>query len=141
MDALAESKQVQREGWAHFAPLEATTTPAAARLVRHAGVGHGMRVLDVGCGTGVVAITAARLGAHAIGVDASRPQVWRDDRLFNMASRTARRPHHGTRGQRLGDWKEQPFTQAGICLFRPGTSNAAGYALCFEGHFGLYEIC
>lgn len=74
MDALAQFKQAQREGWAHFAPLEAITTPAAARLVQHAGVKRGMRVLDVGCGTGVVAVTAARLGASVAAIDLT-PQL------------------------------------------------------------------
>ena len=69
MDPIAEFKQAQKDGWVHFAPLEAVTTPGAARLVRHAGVKPGMRVLDVGCGTGVVAITAARLGASVNGID------------------------------------------------------------------------
>jgi SAM-dependent methyltransferase len=69
MDALAQFKNAQREGWAHFAPLEAFTTPAAARLVHHADVRSGQRVLDVACGTGLVALTAARLGARATGVD------------------------------------------------------------------------
>jgi SAM-dependent methyltransferase len=74
MGALAQFKQAQKEGWAHFAPLEAITIPAAARLVRHAGVKPGLRVLDVGCGTGVVGITAARLGAHVTGIDLT-PQL------------------------------------------------------------------
>jgi SAM-dependent methyltransferase len=73
-DAIAEFKQIQKDGWAHFAPLEAITTAAAARLVGHAGVGQGVRVLDVGCGTGVVAITAARRGARVTGVDLT-PQL------------------------------------------------------------------
>jgi SAM-dependent methyltransferase len=69
MDTLARFKEAQRQGWAFFAPLEALTTPEAARLVRHARVRVGDAVLDVACGTGVVAITAARLGARATGLD------------------------------------------------------------------------
>jgi len=69
MNTLAQFKQMQKEGWARFGPLEIITTPAAAQLVRHAGVKPGMRVLDVGCGTGVVAITAARSGAVVTGAD------------------------------------------------------------------------
>ena len=68
-EALARFKDAQREGWAHFAPLEALTTPPAAELVRRAGPRAGQRVLDVACGTGVVAVTAARLGARVTGLD------------------------------------------------------------------------
>ena len=68
-DPLARFKEAQREGWAHFAPLEALTTPAAAGLVRRASPRAGQRVLDVACGTGVVAVTAARLGARVTGLD------------------------------------------------------------------------
>ena len=68
-DPLARFKEAQREGWAHFAPLEALTTPAAAELVRRASPRAGQRVLDVACGTGVVAVTAARLGARVSGLD------------------------------------------------------------------------
>jgi ubiquinone/menaquinone biosynthesis C-methylase UbiE len=69
MDALAQFKEMQRKSWAHFAPLEAITTPTAALLVRHAGVRSGQKVLDAACGTGVVAITAARVGARVTGLD------------------------------------------------------------------------
>jgi SAM-dependent methyltransferase len=68
-DAIAKFKEAQRQGWKHFAPLEAFTTPPAARLVKFANVRAGQDVIDVGCGTGVVAITAARIGARVRGVD------------------------------------------------------------------------
>ena len=68
-DPITKFKEAQRQGWKHFAPLEAFTTPAAARLVKFAKVGAGQNVLDVACGTGVVAITAARIGAHVHGID------------------------------------------------------------------------
>lgn len=41
----------------------------AARVVEAADVGPGDTVLDVGCGTGSVAVTAARRGATVTGVD------------------------------------------------------------------------
>jgi SAM-dependent methyltransferase len=45
------------------------SAPEAARLVRFAGVKAGDRVLDVGCGSGLVAIVAAQQGARVTGVD------------------------------------------------------------------------
>jgi len=69
VDPFQSFKAAQREGWTHFAPLEAFTTIAAPYVVRHARVHEGQRVLDVGCGTGVVAVTAARLGARVTGLD------------------------------------------------------------------------
>ncbi len=69
MDPFAQFKEAQKLGWAHFAPIETFTTPPAAQLVRHAGILAGQRVLDVACGTGPVAITAARKGAHVRALD------------------------------------------------------------------------
>ena len=69
MDPIAEFKEAQKKSWAHFAPLESVTTPTAARLITHARVQAGQRVLDVGCGTGVAAVTAARRGASVTGID------------------------------------------------------------------------
>ena len=45
-DAMAKFKEAQRQGWKHFAPLEALTTPAAARLVGFARVRAGQEVRE-----------------------------------------------------------------------------------------------
>ena len=55
--------------WASFAPTAIFTTPVAGHLVKFAGIAAGEQVLDVGTGTGVVAITAARAGAKVTGLD------------------------------------------------------------------------
>jgi SAM-dependent methyltransferase len=62
---------MQRESWAIFAPTATFTTPPAAKLVEYAQVRAGTNVLDVGCGTGVVAVTAAGVGARVRGLDLS----------------------------------------------------------------------
>jgi ubiquinone/menaquinone biosynthesis C-methylase UbiE len=71
VDPVAEFKAKQKETWAlgNFGEIAVFTTMVAGHLVRFAGVRPGQGVLDVGCGTGVVAITAARLGAKATGLD------------------------------------------------------------------------
>ncbi|HEX5475903.1 MAG TPA: class I SAM-dependent methyltransferase [Vicinamibacterales bacterium] len=68
-DPFAGFKAQQREMWGAFAPTATFTTRPAARLVAFAGIQAGERVLDVGTGTGVVAVTAARSGARVSGVD------------------------------------------------------------------------
>ncbi len=69
MDPFDSFKAAQKLGWAYFAPLAELTTPPAAQLVKHARMRAGVRVLDVACGTGVVAVTAARQGGRVTGLD------------------------------------------------------------------------
>ncbi len=68
-DPYAELKARQRAMWASFGPTATFTTPVAGHVVAFAGVARGERVLDVGTGTGVVALTAARAGAAVTGLD------------------------------------------------------------------------
>ncbi len=60
-----------REEWTigSYSTLARVFLPMAAEVVDAAGVGSGDRVLDVACGTGNVALTAARRGADVTGVD------------------------------------------------------------------------
>ena len=68
-DPFFDLKKRQREMWASFAPTATFTTPVAGHVVKFAGIAAGEHVLDVGTGTGVVAITAARAGARVTGLD------------------------------------------------------------------------
>ena len=69
MDPIAQFKDGQKVAWASFTALESVTGSVAPRLVEFAGISRGAEVLDVACGTGVVALTAARLGARVTGID------------------------------------------------------------------------
>lgn len=104
-DALQEFKEKQREGWAHFAPIETMTTPPAARLVRFAGVKPDQSVLDVGCGTGVVALTARRRGARVTGLDLT-PE------LLARAKEHSAQPGYEDVTWKQGDAEDLPFPDA-----------------------------
>lgn len=69
--ALAAYKALQRESWGLFSPMEIFTTIPAANLVKFSLVSPSCSMLDVGCGTGVVAITAAKLGINVSALDLS----------------------------------------------------------------------
>lgn len=101
---IAKFKEAQRQGWKHFAPLEALTTPAAARLVKFADVRARQNLLDVGCGTGVVAITAARVGARVRGVDLTPELLERARENARIANLEA--------DFRVGDAEALPFDDA-----------------------------
>jgi SAM-dependent methyltransferase len=69
-----DSKTAARHAWStgRYPSLAPSLLPAIARLVNAAGVDPGDDVLDVGCGTGNAAVTAAPAGASVVGVDLSR---------------------------------------------------------------------
>ena len=104
LDPYSRFKEGQKQGWAHFAPLEAMTTPAAAKLVNHARIRSGARVLDVACGTGVVAITAAQRGATVTALDLTPALL--DHARENAALAGVRIDFHE------GDVEQLPFADA-----------------------------
>jgi ubiquinone/menaquinone biosynthesis C-methylase UbiE len=69
MTKIEELKEKAKVGWASFISFEALTSTAAPKLVKFSGARKGMKLLDVACGTGVVALTASRLGVEVEGID------------------------------------------------------------------------
>lgn len=66
-----QSEPQLQDAWANgsYADLATNYLSMAATLVDRTAVDSGDRVLDIGCGTGNVAITAARRGGDVTGVD------------------------------------------------------------------------
>jgi SAM-dependent methyltransferase len=102
LDPFADLKARQRDMWASFAPTAAFTTPVAAHLVKFSEIKPGETVLDVGTGTGVVAITAARKGASVTGLDLTPA-------LLDAARENARVASLGSIQWLEGDAERLPF--------------------------------
>jgi SAM-dependent methyltransferase len=68
---LDEFKTRQRDAWGagDYATLSEHIAEVGELVVARAGIGRAMRVLDVACGTGNAAISAARAGAEVTGLD------------------------------------------------------------------------
>jgi SAM-dependent methyltransferase len=94
MNLSDAAKTIQKETWARFAGFDTVTMLPAARLVKFAGITPGLKVLDVACGTGVVAITAARMGAKVTGLDLT-PELLERARYNSQTARLEIKWHEG----------------------------------------------
>lgn len=104
-DPFAELKNRQRAMWASFGPTAMFTTPAAAQLVAFAEIRAGESVLDVGTGTGVVAITAASKGAKVSALDLTPA-------LLEQARDNGRLAHLEGIAWTEGDAEDLPYADA-----------------------------
>jgi SAM-dependent methyltransferase len=99
-------KAQQREAWgsAPWEPMAARIAAIHDHLVARLAPGRGERWLDVGTGTGAVALRAARAGARVTGVDLSPVMV-------DTAHRLAREQGIGIRFE-VGDAESLPYEDA-----------------------------
>lgn len=86
MAQIEQVKQLMRTMWTSgdFGKIAELMTRAGEEFVERLNLKPGMRVLDVGCGTGNQSIPAARAGAHVTGVDIA-------PNLLTQAAERARR--------------------------------------------------
>lgn len=84
--SLAEFKARQRESWgsAAWEPMAARFAPIHDHLVARLVPRPGERWLDIGTGTGAVALRAARAGARVTGVDLAPPMIEAARRLASL---------------------------------------------------------
>jgi SAM-dependent methyltransferase len=70
-------RHVQSEAWsaASFGPLARSAAAIHDDLIAAVAPVTGRRLLDVACGTGPVALRAAALGAHVVGVDIAQSMI------------------------------------------------------------------
>jgi SAM-dependent methyltransferase len=86
---------------ASYERIAATFTPVHEQVVRELGVGREDRVLDLACGTGGVALVAARAGAEVVGLDISADQLEKARRDAEQAGLEIRFDE--------GDCQEMPY--------------------------------
>lgn len=89
---------VEARNWADL--MERMSLPIYHVVLDKTNVGRGTRLLDIGCGTGMAAQLAAKLGANITGIDASEAE---------LAIARERVP---TGDFRCGDMEELPYEDA-----------------------------
>jgi SAM-dependent methyltransferase len=102
-----------------------TFAPIHDRIVAALAIKPGVRVLDVACGPGGVALRAARAGADVIGIDISADQLAKARRAAEAEGLAIRFDE--------GDCQELPYADAGFdavpsafgAIFAPGHERAA----------------
>jgi ubiquinone/menaquinone biosynthesis C-methylase UbiE len=81
-ESVKSFREFEQAGWDNSSTvakyhehISSVTTQSISALMEAVGVRSGLRILDVACGAGYVAGTAAQCGADAIGIDFSAAQL------------------------------------------------------------------
>jgi len=91
---------------ASYERIAGTFAPIHDRVVEALAIEPGTRLLDVACGTGGVALRAARAGADVVGIDISADQL--------AKARRAAKEERFAIGFDEGDCQELPYVDAGF---------------------------
>jgi SAM-dependent methyltransferase len=110
---------------ASYERIAETFTAIHDRVVEALAIEPGARVLDVACGTGGVALRAARAGANVVGIDISADQLAKARRAAEVEGLAIRFEE--------GDCEELPYADAGFdavasafgAIFAPDHARAA----------------
>jgi SAM-dependent methyltransferase len=126
---LAELKQSTRAIWAagdYPAVAKRTLWEVGERLVRRVGAGKDEDVLDVGCGTGNVAIRAAQAGGQVVGLDLTPELFEAGQRLAGEAGVTIEWVEGDAEALPFEDESFDVVLSAFGCMFAPRHQVTAG---------------
>ena len=96
------------------------------RVVEALGLGPGTRVLDVACGTGGVALRAARAGADVVGIDISADQLAKARRAAEAEGLNVRLDEGDCEELPYGDAEFDAVASAFGAIFAPDHARTAG---------------
>jgi ubiquinone/menaquinone biosynthesis C-methylase UbiE len=139
-EGFREFRDFEHHGWQQVAAryhgsFATATVQAVVSLLDAAGVGEGMRVLDVACGPGYVAAAAAGRGAAVLGIDFSSEMVAEARRLFPSIDFQEGDAEELTLPDRGFDAVVMNFGM--LHLGRPHRATAEAYRVLREGRFAF----
>lgn len=121
MDELDDVRSHARTAWSagDFSRFAEMLRAPGGDLVRRLGIGPGDVALDVGCGTGNLAIQAAQAGASVTGVDIAPPMIERARRAAEEAGVTAAFAEGDAEALPAADGSFDVVMSSFACMFAP----------------------
>jgi ubiquinone/menaquinone biosynthesis C-methylase UbiE len=123
---VSESSAAGVWSGASYERLAETFAPIHDRVVESLGIEPGMHVLDVACGTGGVALRAARAGADVVGIDISADQLAKARSAAALEGLEIRFDEGDAERLRYGDGEFDAVASAFGVVFAPDHRRAAG---------------
>lgn len=143
MGAVDDFRAGQRAAWGagEFDWIAQRTWPAGGMLVEHLAIGSADEVVDVGCGTGNVAIQAAQAGARVTGVDLTPEMLARAGAGARAAGVELTLVEGDAEALPLPDRSADVVVSAFGCMFAPRHAMAAAEILRVLRPGGRFGVC